>query len=156
MAHLGKNYPVHLRRDWAPDVSNFNAAHARDYMFTSRSSSGTIGGSIPNSGIRCKAYNERTLDVPEWRSAPTNVNGRSVIIVAKLTTRHPLGFMQNHVEVFDAIQGSVARGDGVQAGANGYRILAGHYDQSWQPHPALFTSSPGVVWNLEAVPWSGF
>lgn len=156
MAHLGKDYPVHFRRDWSPDVGNYRIAHARDYFFICRSASGTIGGSLPVAGIRCKAFNERTADVPEWRSAPTNVNGRSVTVIITLTSLQPSNVMGNRIEIFDAIQGSVARGTGVTAATSGYRILAGHFDQSWKPHPALFDSSTGVIWNCEAARWSDF
>lgn len=156
MAHAGKYYPLHLRRDWAPDLTNFSRAHAKDYYLFSPSSFGTIGDHLSHNELRAREYLPVVSEPPEWRSDWTLVNGRLVRIIVKLTSVHPLGFMGNSFEIFDSVQGSVARATGGVSTVGGYASLAGHYDQTWKPHPTLFDSSPGTIWNLNAVPWSDF
>lgn len=156
MAHVGKKYPVAFRRDWSTQVSSYQLAMARDYFFVAPSASGTIGGHLIGKVLRAIERDATTVVVPIWRSDPTNINGRSVTIEVTLTSQDPFGVMQNRLEIFDAIQGSVARATGITGATSGYRILAGHFDQTWQPHPTLFSTTIGVIWNLIAAEWSDF
>jgi len=156
MAHVGKDYPVAFNRDWSTQIKNYRRAMARDYYFFSPSTDGIIGAHLHSKELRLKEFEPRTVTPPRWWAINQPVNGRMVSMEVVLTEQDFFGFMQCKFEIFDAIQGSVAKGTGGISQTGEYKILAGYFDQAWQPHPALFSSVPGSQWNLIAVPWSDF
>lgn len=155
MAHVGKIYPVHVRRDWSTEIFTYRMAAARTYMFITNTCAGTIGGHLGNFELVAEEYMPRAVDIPEWRSPFTLINGRNVQIVLNLTTQNTDGSMQHKMEIFDSIQGSVARGSGTWVPNYKYAQLAGTFDQSWQPRPVLFNLIPNSSYRFAARKWDG-
>lgn len=156
MAHVGKLYPVAFRRDWSTDVRTFRRAMARDYFLFDHNSSGTIGGHITDKLLRAIEVDPFTVDVPRWEIEPTRVNGRMVYGFLECTTQAPQGWMQWRAEMFDTIQGSLVRGSGGISTAFGYQSLAGFWDLSYQPKPALWSLAFSPLLNWNAALWSDF
>lgn len=155
MAHLGKLYPVHFRRDWSTQLRSYRSAFARRYVLLFDDSAGTIGSHVDDARPLFVAVDERTRDVPRWEVAPTNINGRIVTGFIECTQVNIQGEMEWRCEMFDSVQGSLVRATGGYAVNRRYRMMAARWDPAYFPHPSLWSSSPGNFWNLAALKWDG-
>lgn len=156
MAHLGKEYPVALRRDWSTQLTSYRRAMARDYYCYSPSSFGTIGGHLFSNEVRMKEYQPLLVNILRWQMDATLINGRTVTGYLECTQTDLLGVMQWKAELFDSVQGSIAKSTGGQSAAFGYKSLAGRWDRSYVPRPALMSYGNDSLFNWNAVLWSDF
>jgi hypothetical protein len=70
MAHIGKYYRVHFRRDTCCNLSNSSFGWGCRYTWQTSGIGGTIGLALNNHIWVCTSTHGPTNDMPKWTSAP--------------------------------------------------------------------------------------
>jgi hypothetical protein len=152
MAHSGRVYPVHFRRDWNLDVFNNNRGYGRGYVWSCDGGFGTIGIAMHGLGFNLVAVNEDSADQPIWESAVQTVAGRKIGIVQSLVYNGTLKRVEHSAQVTDSIVGSLAIYRGIVAAGLSFNQLQMNLDNASVTHPLIFlptqsSSARSVVMN---------
>ena len=78
MAHKGKQYPVHFRRDFNLDVSTNNIGIAKGYSLACHDCSGSVGVVLSTRLVHCKAVDETTFQGLKYESSVMHIGSRFV------------------------------------------------------------------------------
>lgn len=84
MAHIGKKYPVHFRRDANFDVTNYSIGFGQRYTLFVGGVTGSIGSVVGGLFLDAETPHSRIHDLPEWASAPLVV-GTDVVVIRAYT-----------------------------------------------------------------------
>lgn len=154
MAHAGKNYPVHFRRDWSLDVPNYNQAAGRGYRFIAGDTFGTVGLWLRSNLVDCIAYEETSFQGLKWRSHWTPAAGRSIRVQMETSIANGFPGFFWRGEVIDSVKGTIGKFSGKAAGFSNYKIISGLWDAQFHPEPDLFGASTLSTHGATAMNWS--
>lgn len=153
MAHKGKTYPVHFRRDTNLGNVTNNKACARAYNVTFAEGAGILGDVLWRHPLVAIAVNENDGSLPHWKSDPVTLSGRTVWC--------DFHWLDNPISHFTGVAGTlhdlVAGRLADFVASAPYGASQGFYRGSMDPrtfdNPQIyFTSSPYIV-SLDAVKW---
>lgn len=157
MAHAGKYYPVHFRRDLNLNQSTNNFGLARAYAVRSSLYTGTVGVPLNSKRIICHAVDEPTFQFAKWESEWFTCGTRTVrwLLECSLAKGYPTELMR--VQIFDQVIGLLGYSSIITANHLTYRNLAGAWVQASSTHPDLlygFVNSTRN--NVDAVDWAEY
>ena len=156
MAHLGKFYPVHLRRDFSVDLTTYRAAMAKSYWLRSFQTTGVVGNELANKVLALTEANALTSLAAEWESQAVNIGGR--IVHATMRTKLPWSDPSRIIEfeIFDSIQGSIGKGEFDWTLTGNYLNWQGRFFASSFVRPLLLSGPPSTSANLTRLTWPEF
>lgn len=154
MAHIGRFYPVHFRRDLNLDLTNNNRGYAKYYVAGCNGLAGIIGAYLVNNLVRCLAVEELTFKLAKWKSANIVHGGRTFHYELTVTTA--MGFPDNaiRIEVIDHAFGMVLRKDVPRFPRQQFTLIDASLFGATAPNPTLLqVSSSNAGCQLRALLW---
>ena len=154
MAHLGKVYPVHFRRDFNLNVQNNSVGFAKAYNHFFAGASGTIGVALQTKPLVCIAQDETTFAGMKWDSGWQPRAGYSVKFSCETT--FPPGAADILVsgelrEQVIGILGTAVFGTLNQFVYNSFNF---HWDPLSFTHLALFGLGSNLSTQFDRVRWA--
>jgi len=157
MAHVGKYYPVHFRRDLNLDLFSNTFGIARAYGCQSQHFTGSVGSALNSRRLIANAVDEPTFQLANWLSEYELVAGRQVRF--NIESSVVFGFPQllMRVAVEDQSLGILGYGSVLRTTfTTGYNQVHAYWVPTF-PYPALFSGSVGLSrWDLRAVEWEEY
>ncbi len=154
MAHRGKTYPVHFRRDWNLGVTNNSKGFAKGYYVFTPGGFGSLGAALKGKKFTCVTFDELTFSGLKWKSAKQSVGG--VQMRCEMTTSIAQGF-----PIAVATGQIIADGIGVLINFRGpqpvnfnYGSLKLGFDPGDCPNPAYFSAGADRSINANAILWN--
>lgn len=98
MAHIGKDYPVHFRRDTFLNLTDFSKGFGKRYTLLLGGVTGSIGDVVGNQFLDARTVGGREHELPEWSSGPITVGPDTVVVRAYVVIE---GFPQVAAVYFD-------------------------------------------------------
>lgn len=117
MAHSGKQYPVHFRRDFNINLTNFMFGYAKAYFFFWQAYAGDLGVAVGHQEFRCDAVDETSFNGLKWRSPVYVINGHQVYTELRTTVADGWDFIQQIAELWDLSHGLLVNVKALQNGA---------------------------------------
>jgi hypothetical protein len=154
MAHIGKNYRLHFRRDLGTGISNNNRSLAWSYTVGAADIGGTVGGPLTSMNVLVEPVDERTFNGAKWQSAYQTISGRQIRYVIECSTAN--GFPTNvcRVRVEDSLLGNLVEANAVRIQNQDYGFIEAKQLYSGPTHPALLsTNGPNILFQMRFVPW---
>lgn len=105
MAHTGKQYPVHFRRDFNYNLDNFVLGYARAYFVHWVQYFGSIADDVGRTEFRCDAIDETTFNGLMWKSGTYVVDGHQLYTVIRTTVSDGWPDNQCAFELWDLSHG---------------------------------------------------
>ena len=109
MAHVGKFYPVHFRRDLSLNLRQFDAKYARAYNTIVLQAEGTLGIKLNGKSLYVHEKDGPTFEMAKWESEFTTVAGRSVAWLAVIAPGVGDPETGPEWQLIDSVLGSLAR-----------------------------------------------
>lgn len=155
MAHVGRYYRLHFRRDLATDVGNNNKAWARAYDVGAAFLSGTVGNLLVNSRFRVTAINERTFNGAMWQSNLLPLAGRLIRYQIECSSAAGFPLVMARVRVIDQTLGNLIEVNANRSDNANYQTVEAKRLYSGPSNPALLnTDGPNVLFQLFFVGWT--
>jgi hypothetical protein len=150
MAHVGKFYPVHFRRDLGIDLNDNRAGYAKRYDVRMGSCSGTVGNVLDHLFLRCNPIDEKTFNGAKWQSSFIPAAGHLIryTIEASSAVDYPRNSLRLTVE--DQLLGMLAQFNAVRVVGRALNNVSGLELYAGPTHPELFNRA-GVSWGFEAI-----
>lgn len=105
MAHSGKAWPLHLRRDFTLDRQTYNGGLAVAYHAKVLGLTGLIAQALLAETFDCVAVFEDTLSTPTWESVYRDVGGRDLRLRMSIDITPADHRWQFHHELWDRTWG---------------------------------------------------
>lgn len=105
MAHTGKQYPVHFRRDFNINLQNYVLGYARAYFFFWQGYAGDLGVAVGHQEFRCDAVDETSFNGLKWRSPVYVLDGHQVYTELRTTVADGWDHIQQVAELWDLSHG---------------------------------------------------
>jgi len=154
MAHVGKLYPVHFRRDFSLDLTSYRFAMPKAFWLRSLQTSGVVGNLLFNKVLPCIEVNALTSINAEWESDVINLGGRMVHATINTKSGWPYPDQRLQFEIFDGIQGSIGKGELFLRVAGGYARWNGVFDPASFVRPLLLTGPPSTAASVTELTWA--
>ena len=154
MAHIGRFWELHFRRDLGIDLTNNNRGLARAYTVGASGWGGTVGGPLTSSFIRCDAVDELTFNGALWRSPFQNIGGR--LIMYELETSISAGYPDYimKVTVIDLAVGILVANRALRIPRADMGFIEAKQNYTAPTHPTiLHANSPSDFFQAAAVRW---
>lgn len=107
MAHIGKQYPVHFRRDTFLNLTNFSLGFGKRYTIVLGGCTGSLGDSLSGQMFDARTAAGRERELPEWSSGPIVVGLDTVVIRCYVQIEGTPQRAQVYMEVNSFILGTV-------------------------------------------------
>lgn len=154
MAHLGKVYPVHFRRDFNLNVTNNGAGFAKAYNCFFAGASGTIGAELRVKPLVCIAKDETTFAGMKWESNFEPRAGYYVKFVAATIFPPTPNDILIRGELTEQTLGSLGVATFGALNQFVYNSLNMHWDPLSLTHPALFAMGSTQFTQFDRVRWA--
>jgi len=154
MAHVGRLYPLHFRRDLATDVFDNKKAFGKRYDVGAAFIGGTVGGPLTGMRIRVNPVDERTFNGAKWQSTYVPVSGHLIryVIECSLSKGFPTNIVR--VKVEDLSLGNLVEANALRSKNAGYGLIEAKQLYSGPTHPTLLsTDGPNILFQLFVVGW---
>lgn len=147
MAHSGKTYPVHFRRDLNINSTTNNTGWPRAFGLTSDNAFGTVGSNLLGHRWVCIARDEPTYPGLLYESEYITISGRDIMfrLVGDQTTFNTNPALLG--EINDRVKGNLGHFGQGYAPTGHYQQGSGSYRFFEDPFPDLFR----VVFNTNVV-----
>jgi len=153
MAHVGKLYPVHFRRDFSLDLTSYRFAMPKAFWLRSFQTSGVVGNLLSNKVLPCIEVNALTSVNAEWQSDVINLGGRMVHATINTISGWNTPTRILEAEIFDAVQGSIGKAAFDWNFLGSYRNWNGGFISSSFVRPLLLTGPPFCAASLTGLTW---
>lgn len=153
MAHAGKAYPVHFRRDLNVNSVTNNEGWPRAFGLISSNGQGEVGLHLAGNRWVCIAQQEKTFHGLLYESQYITVNGHDVMfrLTGNQDTWDTSASMQGLL--IDRVKGTLGRFGNGYGTTGRYHSGSGSYELLFSPFPDLFRVFDSVVVATNAVLW---
>lgn len=154
MAHSGKIYPVHFRRDLNTNSRNNSTGFAKAYGLTSENAQGDVGSRLAGRRWLCIAVDERTYPGLHYVSDYQTIAGRDIRfeLVGDQNTWNANPAMLG--EIRDRLLGHLGSFGNGYGTSGRYESGTGSYRFFDEPHPELFRVISPTIVSTGAVRWA--
>lgn len=156
MAHRGKYYPVHFRRDFNLNLNSNASGFPMGFRFDGGSLAGAIGVWLNLNRVLVPARFEHTAPRPYWLSEKISGGGRNFYVQIDPDLDGNSGITKLKGEVLDSVAGEVGRFSGVRSSNVSYGVWQGTFDITFVPQPSIFQPVQASTWNTSPMPYSDF
>lgn len=156
MAHSGRFYPVHFRRDFNLNLMSNNSGFPKGFIFDGTSLTGSIGHYLDLHSVLCPARDEVVLPTPFWQSDATPGGGRTFYIQVTSAIDGISGITTLRGSVFDSVAGEIGRFSGPRKSQVSYGVWGGEWSRTFVPRPDLLAPVGGGTWNVGPMAYSQF
>lgn len=153
MAHIGKNYPVHFRRDCNLGCKSNRVGYPKGFVIRTTPQPGLIGSNWNGRRFLCIAVNEDSLTELRWESEELNIVGRWVRCVCWLPISEVNEGPLVRWEFFDRIKGSICRGGAAVPGGGQRNNASGGLEVFYSPHPELWSGFAPSITLCDPILW---
>lgn len=105
MAHTGKFYRLHFRRDLGIDTRINAESYAKEYLVQLGDAKGTVGSNLAGRRIKCSAVDELTFIGAKWQSEWFVSNGHMVRYVLETSEATGWPDITTRLSIFDQTVG---------------------------------------------------
>lgn len=154
MAHAGKRYPVHFRRDFNLNVTTNSVGIAKAYALTSQSGFGVVGQALPGKRFVCITRDETTFPGAIWESESQSVGGRDISILIVCDPAKVNSGIVAMLQMIDSSAGAIGQASIGGINLKSYTNFQVSWDQQFTPRRDLFLPHIGTTGILAAVLWS--
>lgn len=154
MAHVGKFYELHFRRDLGTQIVRNAESFARRYDVGAAFLGGSVGNALVNGRFRCNAVDERSYSGAKWLSNFFPAGGRLVRYILDCST--PSGFPDTmmRVTVEDQSAGVLIAVDALRVENATYGFIEAKKITIPATHPLLLsTDGPNALFQMTFVGW---
>lgn len=154
MAHVGRFYQLHFRRDLSIDTGNNNRGYAHAYDVGWSDITGIVGGPMTGDFVRCNAVAETSFNGAKWESAIFPAGGH--LIRYTVETSLATGWPRNsaRITVTDLTVGTLLAVNCVRVVGDDLGLIEGTEIETSPSHPPLLdTIGPNVLCQMFAVGW---
>jgi hypothetical protein len=154
VAHIGKDYELHFRRDLGTQIANNRNSFAKRYDVGAAFLGGSVGNALVNDLFRCNAFNEHTFNGATWQSNFFPAGGRLVRYVLECSLNSGFKETMLRVTVEDQIVGNLIVVDAIRNKNAGYATIEANDIVVPATHPLLLsTDGPNALFQAFAVRW---
>lgn len=154
MAHIGRFYELHFRRDYSIDVGNNDRGYARRYDTGCAFLTGTIGGPLTSIRVRCNPVDEKSFQGLKWESGFFPAGGH--LVKYKIETSQATDFPRNsaRITIIEITLGTLLAVNFVRIPRLNLGLIEGKeiYTSATNP-PLLDTVGPNVLFQMFSVGW---
>lgn len=152
--HVGKNWPLAVRRDYNLHQQTNSAGFAAQYDFGMSLVGGPVGTWLETNTIRIKEHDPNSSQFARWSSAPTFANGRLITCSMECSDAGDDGYMRTQWVLSDSILGKLVGGTALHTLHFVYGVLGSTLQPTEFLHPAILNSThffSGA--SFDYVPW---
>lgn len=156
MAHTGKFYPVHFRRDLNYNCRTNNRGLPRAWKITFDNKGGTVGIALQGKTLYALAASERSFLYADWEGDFKPVAGRMIRLQFQITDIEGEVGKGPSLRIIDSVHGTLALYKPFIVHLTSYGEITLQWDESVQPHPELYIDPVTRRVVCVAVPWEEF
>jgi hypothetical protein len=156
MAHVGKFYPVHFRRDLNLNISNNNAGYPRAYDCFANDKQGSLGLYLNRVPFHCHAVSERTFQFAKWDQDYQYVRGFYVKFTLTLSGGRQDVYDGPGLVIRERSLGILATYLKRVAGTAGYKQLVLQLDIGSITHPTVYDDQVTQRAGAQAIEWTEY
>jgi len=156
VAHVGRDYPVHLRRDLNLNCFNNRNGLPRAWSCTFDNKGGSIGLALNGKTMFCHAQDESTFEFAKWIGDYETHASRNVRLEVFLTSTQGEVGKGPWLYIRDKVYGNIAVYKSFVANLTAYGEIAMQWDETFRPHPELWVDAVTQRVTPTAVRWTEY
>lgn len=156
MAHVGRDYPVHFRRDLNLVVTNNRRGYARAYDCFANDKSGSIGLALNRQAMHVHAVDETTFEFAKWTQDYQPVAGFNVKFTIELSPTKGDVYKGPSLEIRERSIGILATYSALVPGTAGYSTITWNVDLASLTHPTLYNDTVTLRAGAQAIKWTEY
>lgn len=156
MAHVGKFYPVHFRRDLNLRVTNNRGGYARAYDAFANDKGGTVGVALNRKAMHCHAVDEKTFEFAKWTQPFQPIAGFNVRFTIVLTPTQGDVDVGPLLIIEERSLGVLARYETLPSGALGYSVFDFMLIPGSITTPAVYDDPITLRAGCQAIKWEEY
>jgi len=156
VAHSGKRYPVHFRRDFNLNSRTNNVGFGRGYRFSTQGCLGDVGLVLSHTALNCTDVDAKTFDGLKWESTPRTLGGRLVHVQIVITWDKVNKRLLQAGQLIDSVKGTIGKFSGIVPQSGEYGQLNFAWDAFFHPEPTLFGATIFATASAKVIEWSAW